>query len=109
MIASASRRLAWTRFDKSSVMIRSSLNPATDRPNLTYEFLGVTRVWRWTKDRMEAEYKAGNVVQTKPGSPVRYKRYLDQQEGRPIDTLWLDIPPVNAMAEERLGYPTQKP
>jgi len=24
-------------------------NPNKDRPNLTYEFLGVTRVWRWTK------------------------------------------------------------
>jgi adenine specific DNA methylase Mod len=27
------------------------INPNPDRPNLTYEFLGVTRVWRWTKER----------------------------------------------------------
>ena len=34
---------------------RSDLqNPNKDRPNLTYEFLGVTRVWRWTRERMEA-------------------------------------------------------
>ena len=26
------------------------INPNSDRPNLTYEFLGVTRVWRWTKE-----------------------------------------------------------
>jgi hypothetical protein len=58
---------------------------------------------------MQEEYEKGRVIQTKPGSPVRYKRYLDEQEGRPIDTLWMDIPPVNSMAEERLGYPTQKP
>ncbi len=32
--------------------LTSLLNPNPDRPNLTYEFLGVTRVWRWTKDRM---------------------------------------------------------
>jgi adenine specific DNA methylase Mod len=25
------------------------LNPNHNRPNLTYEFLGVTRVWRWTR------------------------------------------------------------
>ena len=25
-------------------------NPNPDRPNLTYEFLGVTRVWRWTQN-----------------------------------------------------------
>jgi DNA modification methylase len=95
--------------DGRKYQLTSLLNPATDRPNLTYEFLGVKRVWRWTKERMEEEYKKGLVVQTKPGSAVRYKRYLDEQEGRPIDTLWTDIPPVNAMADERLGYPTQKP
>jgi hypothetical protein len=37
------------------------------------------------------------------------KRYLDEQEGRPIDTVWMDIPPINSQAKERLGYPTQKP
>jgi hypothetical protein len=37
------------------------------------------------------------------------KRYLDEQEGRPIDNVWTDIPPINSQAKERLGYPTQKP
>src|SRR6266567_309614 len=37
------------------------------------------------------------------------KRYLDEQEGRPIDSVWTDIPPINSQAKERLGYPTQKP
>jgi adenine-specific DNA-methyltransferase len=36
-------------------------------------------------------------------------RYLDEQRGRPIDDVWIDIPPVNSQAIERLGYPTQKP
>ncbi len=85
------------------------INPNPDRPNLTYEFLGVKRVWRWTKERMEEAYKTGIVVQTKPGSVPQLKRYLDEQEGRPIDTVWTDIPPINSQAAERLGYPTQKP
>jgi len=85
------------------------INPNPDRPNLTYEFLGVTRVWRWTKERMQEAYKHGIVVQTKPGSVPQLKRYLDEQEGRPIDTVWTDIPPINSQAQERLGYPTQKP
>src|SRR5205807_6440571 len=25
------------------------INPNSNRPNLTYEFLGITRVWRWTR------------------------------------------------------------
>ncbi len=39
----------------------------------------------------------------------RFKRYLDEQDGRPIDDVWTDIPPINSQAIERLGYPTQKP
>jgi adenine specific DNA methylase Mod len=85
------------------------INPNPDRPNLTYEFLGVTRVWRWTKERMEAAYKAGLVVQTKPGTVPQMKRYLDEQEGIPLDDVWVDIFPLNSQAQERLGYPTQKP
>ena len=85
------------------------INPNPDRPNLTYEFLGVTKVWRWTKDRMLEAYKQGLVVQTRPGSVPQLKRYLDEQRGRPIGDVWTDIPPINSQAAERLGYPTQKP
>jgi site-specific DNA-methyltransferase (adenine-specific) len=85
------------------------LNPNKDRPNLTYEFLGVTRVWRWTKERMQSAYEAGVVVQPSPGAVPRFKRYLDEQEGWPLDDVWDDIPPINSQAKERLGYPTQKP
>lgn len=89
--------------------LTSLINPNPDRPNLTYEFLGVTRVWRWTKERMQAAYDAGLVVQTAPGRVPRLKRYLDEQRGRPLGDVWSDIPPLNARAAERLGYPTQKP
>ena len=37
------------------------------------------------------------------------KRYLDGQRGRPLGDVWIDIPPINSQAQERLGYPTQKP
>ncbi|MFH1081603.1 MAG: DNA methyltransferase [Pseudomonadota bacterium] len=84
-------------------------NPNKNRPNLTYEFLGVTRVWRWTKDRMQKAYESGLVVQGKPGSVPALKRYLDEQEGNPVGDVWIDIRPVQAQAAERLGYPTQKP
>jgi hypothetical protein len=85
------------------------INPNADRPNLTYEFLGVTRVWRWTKERMQASYEAGFVVQPRPGAVPRFKRYLDKQRGKPLGDVWTDIPPLNSQAQERLGYPTQKP
>ncbi len=85
------------------------LNPNNNRPNLTYEFLGVTKVWRWTKERMQEAYDQGLVVQSAPGKVPRFKRYLDEQKGMPITSIWSDIPPLNSQAQERLGYPTQKP
>ncbi len=85
------------------------LNPNRNRPNLTYEFLGVLRVWRWTKERMQQAFDDGLVIQTRPGSVPQLKRYLDEQKGRPVGDVWTDIPPLNSQAKERLGYPTQKP
>ena len=84
-------------------------NPNHNRPNLTYEFLGVTRVWRWTKERMQEAYDAGLVIQSRPGGVPSLKRYLDEMSGTPVDNLWDDIRPIQSQAKERLGYPTQKP
>jgi site-specific DNA-methyltransferase (adenine-specific) len=85
------------------------LNPNANRPNLTYEFLGVHRVWRWTKERMQAAYENGLVIQSRPVSVPRLKRYLDEQEGTPVGDIWTDIRPIQSQSDERLGYPTQKP
>jgi DNA modification methylase len=95
--------------DGRRYQLTSLLNPNHNRPNLTYEFLGVKRVWRWTKERMQAAYEAGLVVQPRPGGVPRFKRYLDKQQGRPLDDVWTDIAPLNSQAMERTGYPTQKP
>lgn len=84
-------------------------NPNPDGPNLTYEFLGITKVWRWTKERMQAAYDAGLIVQPRPGAVPRFKRYLDEQRGKPLADVWTDIEPLNSQAHERLGYSTQKP
>ena len=57
---------------------------------------------------MQAHHDAGRLVYTKSGMP-RYKRYLDEMHGTPVTSVWTDIPPINSQAQERLGYPTQKP
>lgn len=89
-------------------MLDNCLNPNPDRPNLTYEWRGLTRVWRWTKEKMQALHDEGRLVYSKSGMP-RYKRYLDEMRGTPITSVWTDIPPLNSQAQERLRYPTQKP
>lgn len=55
--------------------------------------------------RLDAE---GRLHFTRKGG-IRLKRYLDEAKGMPLQALWSDIPPINSQAQERLGYPTQKP
>ena len=82
-------------------------NPNKDRPNLTYEFLGIVRVWRWTQERMQRAYEQGLVIQTAPGNVPVLKRYLDEQQGRAVDDMWSGTPVTEK--GESTGYPTQKP
>jgi site-specific DNA-methyltransferase (adenine-specific) len=42
-------------------------NPNRDRPNLTYEWKGHKRVWRWTKERMAEADKAGLIQYSSTG------------------------------------------
>jgi len=84
------------------------LNPNSNRPNLTYEWNGLTRVWRWTRDKMQTLHDEGRILYSKSGMP-NYKRYLDEMPGSPVTSVWTDIAPVNSQADERIGYPTQKP
>ena len=86
----------------------TSLSQNSD-PSKTFEVMGVTRTWRWKRERIEQEIANGRIIQMRPGAVPRYKRYLDEQRGLTINNLWTDINNLNSMARERTGYPTQKP
>ena len=77
--------------------------------NPSYEVMGVTRFWRYSKAKMAELTRQGRIVQMKPGAVPAYKRYLDEMTGVSLQDLWSDIGPIGAQAQERLGYPTQKP
>ena len=81
----------------------------SSKGNPHYEMMGVTRSWRYSEERMQELIDEGRIVQAKPGAVPRYKRYLDEMPGVPIQDMWTDIRPVASQAAERLGYPTQKP
>ncbi|QHN02925.1 hypothetical protein FTO74_05730 [Granulicella sp. WH15] len=82
---------------------------APSKGNPHYEFLGVTRYWRYSEANMHKLYKEGRIIQTAPGRVPAYKRYLDEGKGVPLGSVWDDIGPVQAAAREKIGYPTQKP
>jgi len=86
----------------------SCINPNPNRPNLTYEWNGVTKVWKYTKERMQQMHDDGLIVYSKSGTPA-YKGYLDRMKGTPTQDIWDDIFPLMGSSAERLGYPTQKP
>jgi DNA modification methylase len=67
-----------------------------------------SRCWAYTKANMEAFEAQGRLTHSPRGMP-RLKLYLDEMPGTPCDDVWTDIPPINSQAQERLGYPTQKP
>ncbi len=51
-----------------------------------------------------------NLIYWTTNNKPRLKKYLDlEQGGVPLQTLWIDIPPVNSQAHEDVGYATQKP
>ncbi|WP_244540845.1 site-specific DNA-methyltransferase [Methylobacterium sp. yr668] len=77
--------------------------------NPYFEFLGVTRYWRYSKERMMQLYEAGRIIQPRPGAVPRYKRFLDEMPGVPIQDIWSDINAINSQARESANYATQKP
>ncbi|MBI5285110.1 MAG: restriction endonuclease [Chloroflexi bacterium] len=95
------------RYQLSDTTAPGGADPAKRNPH--YEFLGVTRYWRFSESRMKELYAEGRIVQTKPGTVPRQKRYLDEMPGVSLQSVWTDILPLQAQARERLGYPTQKP
>ena len=77
--------------------------------NPVYEVMGVTRAWRYSKQRMQEMIRLGRVVQTKPGNVPMEKRYLDESKGVQVGTWWDDISMVRGWSAEKMGYATQKP
>ncbi len=72
-----------------------------------YEFNGITKAWRFTEEKMLKLQEEGRIyVDSKV---PRLKRFLDELPGQVVHDTWIDIPPINSQASERLGYPTQKP
>lgn len=74
----------------------------------TYEWKGVTKLWRCPPETMQKHEDAKRLYYTKNGV-ARYIRYLDEMPGAPLGDLWTDSARLNSQASEKVDYPTQKP
>jgi site-specific DNA-methyltransferase (adenine-specific) len=92
-------------------------NPGV-RPNLHFPFRASNgsvfqphpNGWACNLERLMTYDREGRLhFPDKPDGQLRLKMYLDESLGVRVQNLWDDIPAVNSQAQERLGYPTQKP
>jgi adenine specific DNA methylase Mod len=83
------------------------------RPNLIYDYKGYKspeKGWAVSRELMEQMDREGKLVFPKDKTKrIERKQFLDEYKGQPVQSIWSDIPFINPMAQERLGYPTQKP
>jgi DNA modification methylase len=97
----------WKRMDLTGAGIRHGETGETWRGiNITAK----GRHWAYPPSVLEKLDAAGKVhwPKAKDGMP-RLKQYLDEMSGVPLQDVWTDIRPLHNLAEERLGYATQKP
>ena len=65
------------------------------------------RHWAQAQEGIDKLEKESRLYYTKNGTPY-FKSYLDEDPGKPIQNLWIDVKMTKSGAE-RLGYDTQKP
>ena len=94
----------------------ASPNP---RPNMMYKWQGFPsppKGWRYQESTMQELHDQGRInYPTRPDGTLAFekrpslKRYLNEQKGAVVANIWSDVQPISAHANERVGYPTQKP
>ena len=87
--------------------------PAHGRPAASMSFRGVVMeppagtMWRFTQAEIDRLERKGRIYYSASGMPY-VKSYLEEQKGRPAQSIWTDIV-MSKSGAERLGFPTQKP
>ena len=91
----------------------SDLTAAKPGGDVSYEWKGVKppqgRYWAYSRANMEKFDAEGRLQYAAKSGMPRLRHFLDEMPGVTLADQWDDIPPINSQAQERLGYPTQKP
>lgn len=97
------------RYRLSDLTAAGTRNGESGKPWRGIDPTDVGRHWTAVHATLDAWDAAGLIHWPPKGTKPSYKRYLDQMKGQPASDIWTDVPVIAAHAEERLGYPTQKP
>jgi len=90
------------RFQPTSLLGHEGVNPVR-------EWRGISKPWRYPIHRLDELDEQKLIYWPPSGGIPRFKRFLEEQKGIPLQSLWDDIPPVNSQSLDDTGYPTQKP
>jgi len=74
--------------------------------------IGKGRHWVRPPQELEKLASDGRIYFSPKGGVPKLKRYANELKGKPVDSIWEDIPSLGGLskaAKETLGYPTQKP
>ncbi|NQT33889.1 restriction endonuclease [bacterium] len=106
------------RYSKSSRFTYNPIHVSYSEEYLKERFNKIDEKGRRFKDEkigtatsnktIERLKKEGRIYETSSGK-LRIKHFLKDAKGYVLDDVWTDIYAINSQAQERLGYPTQKP
>jgi DNA modification methylase len=65
--------------------------------------------WKVKVSTLDELDREGKIYWPPNGRVPRLKQYLDERLGRPLQSIWEDISPVQFASTENASYPTQKP
>lgn len=104
----------YSNLDESGRRYKTSdLTAAKPGGDVSYEWRGVRppagRYWAYSKANMQKFEDEGRLQYAAKSGMPRLRHFLDDMPGVPMGDFWDDISPINSQAQERLGYPTQKP
>jgi DNA modification methylase len=81
-------------------------------PSLVYEYKGYkppANGWSFSRETMEDwERRDMLYFPEDKNQRIQRKQFLDESDGKPVQSLWDDIRPINSQAIEDTKYPTQK-
>lgn len=97
------------RFASDNLTAAGLRNGSSGRPWRGHNPAAYGNHWKFAAEKLDALDGEGRIHWPDSGGMPRYKRYLDEMKGRPLQSIWTDISFVSSWSGERSEYPTQKP
>lgn len=97
------------RFASDNLTAAGLRNGSSGRPWRGHNPAAYGNHWKFTTEKLDSLDGEGRIHWPDSGGMPRYKRYLDEMKGRPLQSIWTDISFVSSWSGERSEYPTQKP